>query len=109
MALLLEKCEIATNSIDDLKPNEFNDDAKFFVQQKFNKEDNFLEADQEVNDLVRYIIVNVLSDYIKIPSEKTPWLELNFKYLLSDATSTSSSTNSLIRAREGARLMQRLL
>ena len=64
MALLLEKCEIATNSIDELKPSDFNDDAKYFVQQKFNKEDNFLEADQEVNDLVRYIIVNVLSDFI---------------------------------------------
>ena len=54
MSLLLEKCEIATHSIDNVQQGGFNDDAQIFVQQQLSQDKNMLAADQEVNDLVGF-------------------------------------------------------
>ena len=57
MSLLLEKCEMATQSIDNPPSNSFNADIQLFVQEQLRQDKKLLVDDQEVNDLVGSVML----------------------------------------------------
>ena len=58
LSLLLEKCEIATNSLDNLQLKHFNEEAKHFIFQKLRGLKEVISADPEVNELVVFSNIN---------------------------------------------------